>query len=138
MRIHPRRALLAVLVALSAIAACTDQPRDGYTWSRSGPKLGRYEWYVVTQDDLNARCAQPGMTVNACAYRDYARNVCRVYSSFTEVAARSFKPAGTFGGTTLFEHEVWDSPTGPTRGHCAGFDHKEPYRSTTSFGVIHG
>lgn len=116
------------MAALLLLAACSDQPADGYHWYRTGAKLAHYEWYVVTYADLHARCGNDGLLVEACAVRNYQQDVCRVYSYYDEAFARRYKPAGTFGGTTLFEHEVWDSETNPTRGHCGGWDHLEKYR----------
>lgn len=125
----PLRVVLAGLVAYCAwLAGCSDQPRDGYTWYKAVPALSQYEWHVIPLEDLGERChPAAGTLINACIERHWGTDTCHVYSRFTELEARKFKPAGTFGKTTLFQHEVWDDPAKPTLGHCAGFDHKEPY-----------
>lgn len=125
-----RHAITAVVLVVAAALAfsCTDQPADGYHWYKAFPKLGKYRWQVMGQEQLNAWCDAPnGTTDNGCVVRLWDIDTCEVRSTFTEQGAKKFKPAGTFGGTTLFQHEVWDDPDKPTKGHCAGFEHRETY-----------
>lgn len=132
--------LVVVGVAL-VLFSCSDQPRDGYTWVKEVPALTKYEWHVIDQAELNARCEVPtSQTANGCVERHWGTDTCHVYSTYTEAAARAFKPAGTFGKTSLFEHEVWDDQANPKLGHCAGYGHKEAYLPGpgTNLGVIHG
>lgn len=116
---------VAILAAVLA-GACSDQPADGYTWQRKYVPLTEYRWHVVGKEAITLWCGDAGRTVvNGCIYR--LGEICHVYSTYTEEQAKAFKPAGTFGGTTLFQHEVWDDAATPTKGHCAGFEHVEPY-----------
>lgn len=125
-----RLAIAAVLAVVAALVACTDQPRDGYTWSRTVPALSKVTWHVMSAAVLQVRCgAYVGTIVNACVEREWGTDTCHIYSWMDEATARAFKPAGTFGGTTLYQHEVWDDQKAPTKGHCAGFDHKESHLS---------
>jgi hypothetical protein len=127
---RPTIAVLSAVVAVLVLFSCSDQPSDGYTWQKTVPELSKYEWHVLAVGDLVRRCNfAPGINPSACVERHWGTDTCHVFAHVTEDQARRLKPAGTFGKTTLFEHEVGDNSDlrKATLGHCAGFDHKEAY-----------
>lgn len=95
--------LLTLLGSIWLAGCAIPLPESSYDWHHSGREPIPMQVHVVKQDDVQALCCNTDQHVMACAWRDYERKRCDVFTSY------AFLPKSTM------LHE---------KKHCDGWEHQ--------------
>lgn len=100
------------LLATLLLAGCAiPLPDSAYNWYQSGREPLPMQVHQVSQADVQALCCNTDQHVMACAWRDYERKRCDVFTSYSRLP------------TETLAHE---------KRHCDGEEHQVLSPSTTA------
>lgn len=81
--------LLALLSAIWLVGCATPLPDSHYHWYHSGREPLPMAVHQVSQDDVQALCCNSNAHILACAWRDYERKRCDVFTSYPSLPAET-------------------------------------------------